>query len=107
MHYKFTTNELWMDYKVMDGNPCEWTPFIMWACPILAFLLLLQRKKKNWLNLSLRHDVSWQGWNTFPHKMGHMWELKKKIQDLKSIFFLGWGVPYFQNKISNIKPCQN
>ncbi len=78
MHYKLNTNELWMDYKVINGNPCEWTIFIMWPCPILAFLILWQRKIKFWLNLSLRHDVSWQGWNTFPHKMGHVWELFKK-----------------------------
>jgi hypothetical protein len=31
-------NELSMDYKVMDGNPCEWTPFIMWSCSMLVFM---------------------------------------------------------------------
>jgi hypothetical protein len=46
MHYKLITNEMWMDYKVMDGNPCELTPFIMWPYPILAFLILWQRKIK-------------------------------------------------------------
>jgi hypothetical protein len=29
MNYESITNELWVDYKVMDVNPCEWTPFIM------------------------------------------------------------------------------
>jgi hypothetical protein len=36
MNYKLTTNELWVDHETMDGNSCEWNPFIMWPCPILV-----------------------------------------------------------------------
>jgi hypothetical protein len=35
MGYKLTMNGLQVD-RVMDGNPCEWTLFIMCSCPILA-----------------------------------------------------------------------
>lgn len=38
MDYKLTTNELWMDYKVMDGNSCEWISFIIWSCSMLVFM---------------------------------------------------------------------
>jgi hypothetical protein len=37
MDYELTISELWMLYKVMDGNPCEWTPFIMWSCLMLMY----------------------------------------------------------------------
>jgi len=37
LQMKLITSELWMDYEVVDGNPCEWTRFIidhvMWWHP--------------------------------------------------------------------------
>ncbi len=38
MDYKLITNELWMDYKVMDGNSCEWISFIIRSCSMLVFV---------------------------------------------------------------------
>jgi hypothetical protein len=40
VNYECITNGLWTNYEVMDGNPCEWTPFIMWSCLILVAIEL-------------------------------------------------------------------
>jgi hypothetical protein len=40
MDYELITSELWMDYEIMNGNPCEWIPIIMWSCLMLAFVTL-------------------------------------------------------------------
>jgi hypothetical protein len=42
MNYKLIMNELWMDYEIMDGNPCEWIPFIMRSCLMLASMSMGQ-----------------------------------------------------------------
>jgi hypothetical protein len=40
VNYECIMNGPWMNYKFMDGNQCEWIPFIMWSCLILAAMKL-------------------------------------------------------------------
>jgi hypothetical protein len=45
MNYELIMSGLWIDYrwnmsglKVMGGNPCVWTPFIMWSYLMLMYV---------------------------------------------------------------------
>jgi hypothetical protein len=40
MDYKLTINELWMHHEILDGDPCVWTPFIIWSCLMLVSITL-------------------------------------------------------------------
>jgi hypothetical protein len=40
LNYKLITNWLWMKHETMNGNPCEWTPFMMWSFRILASMTI-------------------------------------------------------------------
>ncbi len=39
VNYKLFKCELQMDYENMNECPCEWIPFIMWPCLILALMI--------------------------------------------------------------------